>query len=593
MNPGGMPMGGPGGGTQPAGETKKEGVAEAAPKAVGLLPTTPALPSSRGKRKKWKLIELDGYYRVRTDWDKNFNLGFIDDNTIGGAPFPRPLGCTPAASGSLGAVSNRPCGNTLAGTNMRLRLEPTINLDEGTSIHIQADALDNVLFGSTPTGMDFNNVFDSTTHPPVGAFGNTQAPPVKGVNSDRDSFVVKRAWAEIALPLGILKVGRQPNHWGMGIYSNGGGYNPMDGTYNYDADFGDTVDRLSFSAQIPGTQLRAMVAVDWTLTRLVSNQTSQNQAYAGHPINLDNADDSTSFIGVISKLDSPTEFRDIVDRGELAVNYGVYFEYKSQNFDDDLTGFTEGGNFDPTTRYVPRDLKTYTPDLWGKLGYGPITLEGEFVAQLGRVNHLDDAGLIGNADIRKFGGVGRFTWRGVDNKLALGVETGFASGDQWDNTVQGNTNVAFANTLGGPGDKTLSQFIFNRDYFVDMIMFRHLIGAVTNASYTKPFLAYDLTKAINFRVWNVTSFALKPIATPGNGRAYGTEFDADLSYRHGGLMAGIGAGVLFPFGAMSHPEDSITAGGAGFGYGTNAAGQTNVGDPSTAYAITTRLVLQF
>ncbi|MBL9012841.1 MAG: hypothetical protein JNL83_01625, partial [Myxococcales bacterium] len=36
---------GPGmGGPQPSGEEKKEGVAEAAPKTPGLLPTTPALP---------------------------------------------------------------------------------------------------------------------------------------------------------------------------------------------------------------------------------------------------------------------------------------------------------------------------------------------------------------------------------------------------------------------------------------------------------------------------------------------------------------------------------------------------------------------
>src|SRR5437867_833235 len=76
ISPGGF--GGPGGGQQPSGEEKKEGVAEAAPKTPGLLPTTPALPPSKGRRKKWKLFELDGYYRVRTDWFKNFHLGFVD-----------------------------------------------------------------------------------------------------------------------------------------------------------------------------------------------------------------------------------------------------------------------------------------------------------------------------------------------------------------------------------------------------------------------------------------------------------------------------------------------------------------------------------
>src|SRR5258707_15624498 len=94
MTPGmGGPMGPGGGGQQPSGEEKKEGVAEAAPKTPGLLPTTPALPAPKGRRKRWKLLELDGYYRMRTDWFKNFNLGFPDRPDLGGSPFPTALGC--------------------------------------------------------------------------------------------------------------------------------------------------------------------------------------------------------------------------------------------------------------------------------------------------------------------------------------------------------------------------------------------------------------------------------------------------------------------------------------------------------------------
>src|SRR5512142_2539635 len=95
MGPGPMGPMGPGMGPQtPAGEEKKEGVAEAAPKTPGLLPTTPALPPPKGRRKRWKLFELDGYYRMRTDWFKNFNLGFNDGAGLGGSPFPRALGCS-------------------------------------------------------------------------------------------------------------------------------------------------------------------------------------------------------------------------------------------------------------------------------------------------------------------------------------------------------------------------------------------------------------------------------------------------------------------------------------------------------------------
>lgn len=586
---------GPGMGQQPSGEEKKEGVAEEAPKTPGLLPTTPALPAPKGRRKRWKLFEIDGYFRLRTDWFKNFNLGFYDraqdGSSLGGAPFPRALGCY---SDNL----DHPCGN-LSGANMRLRLEPTINIDEGTSVHVQADVLDNLVLGSTPTGTDLTGVYSDTNLPPLGAFGATQDPPTAGVNSNRDAITVKRAWAEVAIPLGILKFGRQPDHWGMGMFHNGGGHDPIAGTYDLDADYGDTVDRVSFSAQIPGTQLRAMLAADWGITRLTSNQTAQNKGHEGHPFDLDDSDDQDGWVAVISKMDSPQEFKDTVDRGDLALNYGVYFEYKTQSWDNNLNGFTLGGSLDPIAGYVPRGMKTYTPDLWGKLGYGRWSLEGEFVAQLGKISRVDDLNKLGTVDIRKYGGTGRVGWKGLEGKLRLGLETGAASGDQWDNTPQGNTNIAYANLLGTcptgascPTDSKLSQFIFNREYKVDMILFRHLIGAVTNAGYVKPYLQYDLTKSITFKVANVTSFALKPIATPGNSRMYGTEFDSDVAYTNNGFTIGISYGVLFPFGAMAHPVDEV--GGTTFGYGTDAdTGATNTGDAGTAHTIQARMMLTF
>ena len=592
ISPGGGGMG-PGMGPQPSGgDDKKEGVAEAAPKTPGLLPTTPALPAPKGRRKRWKLFEIDGYFRLRTDWFKNFNLGFLDraqngTTDLGGAPFPRALGCY---SDNL----DHPCGN-LSSANMRLRLEPTINLDEGTSIHVQADVLDNLVLGSTPTGTDLQGIYTASNLPPLGAFGNTQTSPTAGVNSDRDAITVKRAWAEVAIPLGILKFGRMPNHWGMGMFYNGGGADPISGTYDTEADYGDTVDRVSFSAQIPGTNLRAMVAADWGRTLLSSNQTSANKGREGHPFDLDDSDDEDGWVGVISKMDSPQEFKDTVDRGDLALNYGVYFEYKTQDWDQNLTDFTLGGTPDPIDGYVPRGMKTYTPDLWGKLGYGRWSFEAEFIAQLGKISRLDDLNKLSAVDIRKYGATARLGWVGLETKLHLGLEGGAASGDQWDNTPQGNTNIAYANLLGTcttgascPTDTKLSQFIFNRDYKVDMILFRHLIGAVTNAGYVKPFLQYDLTKSINFKVANITSFALKPTATPGNSRMYGTEFDGDISYSNNGLTIGLSYGVLFPFAAMNHPADAT------FGYGTDPdTNSPNIGDASTAHTIQSRLLLTF
>jgi uncharacterized protein (TIGR04551 family) len=576
MAPGGLPS--PTGG--PAGEEdKKEGVAEAAPKASGALPTTPVLPSPRGKRKRWKLLEVDGYFRLRTDWLKNFSLGFKDERTLpdgGGAPFPNSLSCQSDVSA---------CDDTVSGANMRLRLEPTINIDEGTAIHMQLDVYDNLVLGSTPLGEGRGYTADNP--PPLGAFGSSQGPVVRGQNSDRDPIVVKRAWAEVALPLGVLKFGRMPNHWGLGIMNNAGGEDPINGTYNLDADYGDTVDRVSFSAIIPGTQLRAQVASDWDLTRLVSNQTADGVGREGHPFDLDDADDANSWVFTISKMDSPTELRDILDRGDLAFNYGLYMAYKTQSWDVDLTDFQQGGVLD-AENFVPRDLTTYTPDVWARVGYGGHLLELEAAFEFGTIDRLDDQGLVGSADIAKFGAVGRYTWRGFDDKLKVGVEVGGASGDSWDNDPQGNTHISNANLIGGAGDSTLSQFIFDRDYQVDMILFRHLLGAVTNATYVKPSLSYDLTNAISVRAANINSFAIRKGSTPGDDRMYGIELNGEVTYQAGGFLAGLAYGVLFPLGAMAHPADAADDPTPQFGYGAD-----NTGDPETAHSVQARFVLSF
>ena len=595
--PGGMgpTPGGPGAGQ--GSDDKKPGVAEAAPQAPGLLPTTPALPAPKGRRKRWKLLELDGYYRLRTDWFRNFNLGFPDiDPKYGGSPFPTALGCKSTLTG-------HPCDDSLSSANMRLRLEPTINLDEGTSVHIQADALDNLVLGSTPSDPVLGAAYTDPTsgnRPPAGPFNNgTQTNVTQGVNSDRPSIVVKRAWAEVAVPLGVVKFGRMPNHWGMGILYNGGGADPVNGGYDYDADYGDTVDRASFSLLIPGTNLRAMVAADWPLTRLVSNQTLANRGHEGHPFDLDDSDDANAWVGVISRMDSPQEFKDTIERGEFAFNYGVYFEYKTQSWDSGSKPFTLGTTPDPAT-YLPRNLKTYSPDIWAKVGFGRFLLEAEGVAQLGSVDIVTtpDATTLTTRhyNIRKYGGAGRLTWHGLEGKLRLGVETGFASGDQWDNSPQGATNIAFANPLGdltNPNASTLTRFAFNRDYRVDLIMWRHLFGAVTNAGYVKPFIGYDITKSIAFKIANISSFALKKVATPGNDIMYGTEFDGELGYASNGLFVGLSYGVLFPLGAMNHPQDDPTT-GVVYGYGTDPVSmQSNAKSAETAHTIQTRFVLAF
>lgn len=579
LQPGPTP-GGPGQPGQTGRETDKpEGVAEQAPSTPGALPTTPVLPPPRGKRKEFELLELNGFYRFRGDWFKKFNLGFTDDPAKGGAPFPEPLACADA-----GDEVARPCENTIKSANMKLRLEPVIHLDEKTSVHIQADLLDNVVYGSTPDGTYAGQARRPDV--PAGAFTDNQVPPEAGRNSLRDSIAIRRAWAEVETPFGLVKFGRQPNAWGMGIYANGGGADPIHGTYNLDTDYGDTVDRVSFDAGIPGTRFRGGIAMDWASTAPTGNGYTDLFADRadGQPWDLDDNDDINQWTFTFSRLDTPTDFLDSVRAGDLTVNYGGFLVYRTQNWDRSaaVDGSPVGETPDPTG-FVPRSLKAYIPDVWVRAAWGDAELELEGVAVLGSIDRLDDVGLSEEIDVRQLGGVARFTYYFVDRDLRLSAEAGFASGDQYDNTPQGRTHIGnrqpFPSSEGS--DETMNQFIFDQDYQIDLILFRELIGAVTNAIYARPSFEYDLTDRLRMRIQNVTSFAHRKVATPGNGGMYGIEMDGDFEYHNDGFSAGIAYGVLFPLSAMDHP------GAERFGY------QDNAGDAETAQTIQMRLMLKF
>src|SRR4029077_20221263 len=115
-----------------------------------------------------KFLSLDGYLRLRTDYDHQLDLGQEDD--IFGAPtgFPAPLECWKARSVCDSA--------DITSSNMRLRLEPTVNITESVRVKFQIDVLDNLVLGSTPQGM-FVNGLPRNGWTPVSAFTRTQVAP--------------------------------------------------------------------------------------------------------------------------------------------------------------------------------------------------------------------------------------------------------------------------------------------------------------------------------------------------------------------------------------------------------------------------------
>src|SRR6478672_2607078 len=97
----------------------------------------------------WKdfRLTLDGYFRVRTDVFNDLDLSRGVSPTTGLPLFP-----VAAAGGD---------DHTLAGVDMRLRLDPTLEIGQAVRIHARIDILDNVGWGTTPDVLPSTSSFSS------------------------------------------------------------------------------------------------------------------------------------------------------------------------------------------------------------------------------------------------------------------------------------------------------------------------------------------------------------------------------------------------------------------------------------------------
>jgi hypothetical protein len=191
------------------------------------------------------VLELHGSFRVRSEMFYQFALGRAD--APGDAMWPQPSDnyfrtatepfgpqlCTPdevgAGSDNSGTSAKLACkNNTQMMGNLRFRLDPELHISDNLRVVSQIDLFDNVVLGSNPNeyrntpSPDGYAVAARSGYAPIGFNTTTTEAPTSGVNSLRDSIRVKRAWAEYATPVGELRFGRMPNHWGLGILNNAG-----------------------------------------------------------------------------------------------------------------------------------------------------------------------------------------------------------------------------------------------------------------------------------------------------------------------------------------------------------------------------------
>lgn len=558
------------------------------------------------------VLELHGYFRTRGELFHNFALGRFNDPSDEQNLWAHPLDHT-YTSQTGGAREVKLCGDlgnelcsdkTQASANMRLRLNPEIHISDNLRILSQVDFLNNVVLGSTPdayatapsgTGSSgYRPALNGYNgYAPLGAFSTTQTPPTAGVNGYRNSIDVQRAWAEYVTPVGQLRFGRMPLHWGMGMLVNSGD--------RIDDDWQSNSDRIMFVSGIKSLDL--YFGGSWDFVSSGPTNASPYDVNGGQPYNTANLTNVSQWSAVLAHRTNPDLQRLKLAKGDIVVNGGIFALFRKQILDvrageNPLTANTAPTEADRSLER--RDATAIIPDGWLQVLYRKFRFEAEFASILGSIgkspakNNLSDP--IG---IRQFGLATQTEYKAIEDKLRVGFGFGWASGD---GNVEGL--APGANGLQKRlGDGPISTFRFHPAYYVDYIFHRRILSRVQGTYYFRPSVEYDFLRNPNGQklgggaaiIWTRAS---EFIQAPGNKRDLGIELDLQVYYqakdgtlnddpsKMGGFYAALQYGVFFPLGGLSYLPTEQTNLQTTLGT-TN--GQTT--DVSLSTAQTVRLIL--
>ncbi len=488
------------------------------------------------------ILELHGYFRLRPELYDNFNIRGDDalyDRTM---VWKNNVETNPdyfEGEDCRDKSSRKSCNNSsFAGANLRFRLEPTLNISEEIWIKSQVDFLDNVMLGSTPRYWQSYGEYVPELIETGRIQGWDMGPPTSS-----DMIVVRRVWAEVMTPLGQLRFGRMGDHWGTGMLHNSGN--------GLNQDFGDTVDRIMFAAKINNWMIAP--AFDFPNEGVSASDAS------GRPFDVSQLDDAYQLTGIIAYKHDREEQLAMIKRGDWLINTGIYFTYRWQvlsfeEYIDTEAGDTETGE----NSFYRRDMWAITPDFWFQFLVDTFHLELEVALIYGEVGNPDRE-LLNYSEAQaltllQYGGVLQADYGLLSDQLRIGLEFGFAMGDE---DVEGLRAPATYDQRNGQSNGKFTSFSFNPAYNTDLILYHHILGSVSQSYYFNAWLRYDFLKSAMGRQLGLQVDALFSRAVfeqstiNGNSANLGVELNAQAMYvSEDGFHAGIQYGVLFPLGAF-------------------------------------------
>jgi uncharacterized protein (TIGR04551 family) len=471
-------------------------------------------------------LELDGALRLRGALLHNLDLD---------------RGPTPSGELFFPVPPSDPRAQLLTHADMRLRNDLAVYVPAASmAVKLRLDVVDNLALGSAPAG------------PPVGALG--QQPPAVALR-------VRRAYGEALLPFGLLAAGRMGSHWGLGMLTHGGDC--------ADCDSGDAADRIALITPLAGHV--------WALAYDFSASGPDAQRRDGRrSIDLDPSDDVRTVTLAVLDFRHPLALQRRRLAGKTTFEYGLYAAYRWQ--DNDIPA-----SYLPLASEVPidggqvmaRGLHAVAADLWLRLTHPRFRIEAEAAVIWSRIDQpslLPGALLHQPLEALQFGAAVESQIGAPEDAWVFGLDGGFASGDPapgFGAFVEVGAAAPRRGDLQGaqavpPYDNRLDNFRFHPDYRIDRILFREIVGTVTDAFYLRPHLRWRMLQLgpgrLELALAAVASFAVRTESAPGGERPLGVEIDPSLGWiNERGFSVVLDYAALFPLAGLDNPQLGLGA----------------------------------
>ena len=473
-------------------------------------------------------IEVSGYLRTRGEALYNLDLD---------------RGLQPNGQPIFPVSQSDPSAQTLTHWDMRWRTDLHVYAP-GSMVGVKArlDVLDNLALGSLPEGIP------STT---------------AGQRSPADVLRVRRAYGELLLPFGFIAAGRMGTHWGMGMVANGGDC--------LDCDSADASDRVAFIT--PLFDHIFALAYDFSATGPQGARVNQNRTIGIEPT----TDVRTATFAMLHWRDDAGRLRRQL-AGKTTVEYGSYITHRWQSNDIPSSYVSTAQPIDPFANggsgVMARGFRATAFDGWARLTFPWARIEAEAVfltATIDQPSLVPGLLLRDPAKSTQIGAALQSDFGPIDSAISAGLDAGYASGDPAPGFgVRQSPNAAATQPgdLDGPQaaprrDNRVDNFRMHPDFRIDRILFREILGTVTDAIYARPHarlrIARSRSAEVSATAALIASRAVSANSTPSGKAPLGVEMDPSLLFETHSFLAALDYAVLFPLAGFDNTISSQTA----------------------------------